>query len=148
MKGQWTDVAVAAALVAAGCVAIYAGLTRALRRAVAEQQLSTERQVSALEMTVKALQKQVAELSRAESPRPYHSATGTITAEAENMAGEERQQLKPETLAVITAAATTFLGKKARIRAAHALPAENGAGAWAQQGRVIVQTSHNPRPRA
>jgi hypothetical protein len=57
-------------------------------------------------------------------------------------------QTKPEIVAALTAAATAFLGKKARVRSAQLLPGEQeNAGAWAQQGRVIVQTSHNMRPR-
>ena len=144
MKVHWTDVAIATVVFAAGCVAIYAGLARALRRAVAERQLSTDRQLSALAMTVKALQLRVAELSGPPAkPMQAHDVDSGCVA-GENMAG----QVQPKTLAVITAAATTALGKKARVRSAQALPAaQEDAGAWAQQGRVIVQTSHNLRPR-
>jgi preprotein translocase subunit SecA len=148
VKGHWTDMAVAAALAAAGCAAIYAGLTRALRRVVAERQFNMERQLNALTTTVNALQARVAELGGANLSHEKSGEIEAITARAENMAGEESEQLRPEALAVITAAATTFLGKKARVRAARAAQAENGAGAWAQQGRVIVQTSHNLRPGA
>jgi hypothetical protein len=134
----WTGVAIATALVAASCAAIYAGLSRAIRRAVAERQQDTDRQLSALTTKINALQTRVIELtaSQAESTQAADSVTG------ENMAG----QPQPETLAIIAAAATTFLGKTARIRSANALsPAQEGAGTWAQQGRVIVQTSHNLR---
>jgi len=90
-------------------------------------------------MKINALQTRVAELTASQA-EPVQAAE---VAAGENMAG----QAQPETLAVIAAAATTFLGKKARIRSAKALsPAQDGAGAWAQQGRVIVQTSHNLHP--
>jgi FtsZ-binding cell division protein ZapB len=145
VKVHWSDAGMAATLVAAGCVAIYAGLSRAFRRAVAERQQTMERRLDALTMTVKALQLQVAELAGREPALP--GEIDAVTGAAENMA-DESQQVKPETLAVITAAATAFLGKKARIRVAHAEPASDAAGAWAQQGRVIVQTSHNLRPGA
>ena len=141
MKMHWTDAAIATALIAASCAAIYGALSRALRRAVDERQQSTDREVKALTMTVKALQRRVAELSasQAEPTQPADTIAG------ENMAGH----MQPETLAVITAAATTFLGKKARVRSLQAAPAaQDSAGAWAQQGRVIVQTSHNLRPPA
>jgi len=55
-------------------------------------------------------------------------------------------ELKPETLAAITAAATAFLGKSARVRSARELSA-NAVGAWARQGRAFVHSSHNPRQR-
>jgi hypothetical protein len=45
-----------------------------------------------------------------------------------------------ETLAILAAAVTSFLGKKVRIRSAHLLHA---ASPWAQAGRAIVQASHN-----
>ncbi len=57
-------------------------------------------------------------------------------------------KVKPETVAALTAAAAAFLNKKARIRSANLAPAaQDSAGAWAQQGRVIVLGSHNFRPR-
>jgi hypothetical protein len=68
--------------------------------------------------------------------------------DAEEPAGDPKKPIKPEIMAAITAAATAFLGKNARIRSARTVPAEqDGAGAWAQQGRVVVQTSHNLRSR-
>lgn len=55
-------------------------------------------------------------------------------------------EIPAEVLAVITAAVAAFLGKKARIRGIRRLPAY-GAGAWAQQGRVYIQGSHNLQHR-
>ena len=148
MKIHWTEWAILTALVGAACVAIYAGLTRAMRRAVAEQQRETDRQLNAMATTVKALQARVAELGGQEAA-PAEQAESTATSDvAENEAGQKQESPQPEVVAVLTAAATTFLGKKARIRSAQLAPAEqSSAGAWAQQGRVSVQTSHNLRPR-
>jgi len=144
MKMHWTDVAIATALAAAGCVAIYAGLTRAVRRAVAEQQRDHDLQLRAIAATVKALQTRVAELSREQAERA--GAMAEISAAPEGNAAEEYRAPKPEIVAALTAAATTFLGKKARVRQVKLPTADqDGADAWAQQGRVIVQTSHNLR---
>ena len=49
----------------------------------------------------------------------------------------------PETLAVIAASITAFLGKKVRIRSARALETPYGVQRWARQGRLTVQASHN-----
>jgi hypothetical protein len=49
----------------------------------------------------------------------------------------------PETLAVIAASVTAFLGKKVRIRSARRLQTPYAVDPWARQGRLIVQTSHN-----
>lgn len=48
-----------------------------------------------------------------------------------------------ETLAVIAASVTAFLGKKVRVRSARALETPYAVHQWARQGRLIVQTSHN-----
>ena len=148
MKPHWTDLAIAAALVAAGCVAVYAGISRALRRAVAEREQSTQRQLQALAYSVMALQSRVAELGRQQLLSDHEGELASVSAATEGVPGEESRHVKPEMLAAITAAATAFLGKKARIRSTRLMPdAQERAGAWAQQGRVVVQTSHNLRTR-
>jgi type VI protein secretion system component VasF len=50
------------------------------------------------------------------------------------------EQVSVETLAVIAAAVTAFLGKKVKIRSAHL---SHTVTPWAQAGRAIVQASHN-----
>jgi hypothetical protein len=52
-------------------------------------------------------------------------------------------EVTPETLSVIAAAVTEFLGKKVRIRSARMLNTTDAGNRWARQGRVMVQTSHN-----
>ncbi len=69
MKLHGADWAVMAVIASAGCVAIYIGLERVLRRAVRERQRDMERQLNAMATTVKALQARVAELSRQQAAR-------------------------------------------------------------------------------
>ena len=148
MKLQWTELAVLTVLVGAGCAAIYAGLTRAMRRAVRERQQEMERRLNAMATTVKALQARVVELDRLQSARAPEITVTPISNPAEKEKGRKKEGVKPEIVVALTAAATAFLGKKARIRSAQLLPTEpDSAGAWAQQGRVIVQGSHNLRSR-
>lgn len=143
MNLHGTDWAVTTALVAVGSAAVYAGLARLLGRANAERQRETDRQLSALVTTVKLVQARVTELARLQAAAVREREAAAISAESESKA-----KPRPETLAALAAAATAFLGRKARIRAVQAQPSEqDNAGAWAQQGRVIVQTSHSPRPR-
>jgi Flp pilus assembly CpaE family ATPase len=62
-------------------------------------------------------------------------------------AGDEEPVI-PEIAAVIAAAATAFVGAKpgtGSAKSAHAAP--DTTSAWSQQGRVVVQTSHNFRSR-
>jgi uncharacterized protein len=152
MKLHWTDWAAITVIAGAGCAAIYAGLhaglTRAMRRAVRERQRDMERQLNAMATTVKALQARVAELSRLQAARVQEAEVAVISTSAETTGQAKHAQTKPEIVAALTAAATAFLGKKARVRSAQLLPnAQDSVGAWAQQGRMIVQTSHNPRQR-
>ena len=140
MKVHWTEIAAVMALVAAQAASPFTrDVQRGLRHAVgaAGSRITGHR-------TVKALQTRVAELDQS-------LADGNTRTESRQVAAAERtgegEQMKPEMLVVITAAATTFLGKKVRIRSAQLLFRNAGhASAWAQQGRVYVQTSHNLRP--
>lgn len=150
MKLHGTDWAVITLIAGAGCAAIYAGLhaglTRAMRRAVEERGRDMERQLNAMTTTVKALQTRVTELSRLQAARVQEAEVAVIATPAETAGQPKLAQTKPEIVAALTAAATVFLGRKARVRSAQPLAdPQDSAGAWAQQGRVIVQTSHNLR---
>jgi methylmalonyl-CoA carboxyltransferase large subunit len=55
---------------------------------------------------------------------------------------QSAEELAHETLVVIAAAVSAFLGKQVRLRSARLIQPSEG-NAWAQQGRVFVQASHN-----
>jgi hypothetical protein len=140
---HWTEwVALTASAGAVG-VAVYAAMARSMRQVVAEKQQVTDRQLSAMSATVSALQARVAELGRLQAEQAEREATKTV-----DSAGEKRGAPESETAAVLIAAATTFLGRKALVRrAGMEAGGRESADAWAQQGRANVQTSHNPRAR-
>ena len=56
-------------------------------------------------------------------------------------------EVTPETLSVIAAAVTEFLGERVKVRSARMLPTRHAVDRWARQGRVMVQASHNLTPR-
>jgi len=137
---QWTRTAVWPLLTGVGCAAACLALEYAARRRRAK-----DREIAAIWSRVQAVEMRLETLRRAASPQPESEA---ISAAAEGAGMMELAEPKPETLAVITAAATAFLGKAARIRSARLVPAQDDSvSAWSQQGRVIVQTSHNLRSR-
>jgi hypothetical protein len=156
MAVNWADLAVMTVLVAAGFAMLYAGLGRALRAAQAERQLALEHQLGDLAAALKALEVKVAELSPIAEPLAAIAPEFTMTAaevapspepaildETFNAAEEE---ITPETMQVIAAAVTAFLGKKVRILSARRLQSPHpGMSPWSQQGRVFVQASHNLR---
>ncbi|HKS75527.1 MAG TPA: hypothetical protein VJQ82_20120 [Terriglobales bacterium] len=59
----------------------------------------------------------------------------------------KRQDVTPETLLVIAAAITAFLGKKVRVRSAKELYLHESFNSWSQQGRAVIQASHNVAQR-
>ncbi len=133
------------AMAGAACLGVYAAMARAMRLAMAEKKRETDRQLNAIAATVSALQARVAELGRLQAKQGENVAA---FAKAEVLAAQRQESPEAETVAVLIAAATTFLGKQVRIRSAQSLPAkQSNAGTWAQQGRTFVQTSHNPRSR-
>jgi hypothetical protein len=145
VKVHWTEWTLLTVMAGAACVAVYAAMARVMRRAVTEKQRETDRQLNAMAATVSALQSRVAELGRLQAQQGESAATA---AKAGDSGGDKLGAPEAETVAVLIAAATTFLGRKTRIRLAQSLSAEqSGAGTWAQQGRASVQTSHNPRSR-
>lgn len=54
----------------------------------------------------------------------------------------EPEEISPEMLVILAAAATSYLGVKVRIRSARLLhSAQDGISPWAQHGRVFVQSA-------
>jgi hypothetical protein len=114
-----------------------------LIQAVTERQLAMERQLGELADAVKTLQARVGELSQPATPAP---AIEVKAAAAAKEAG--RGEVTPETLVVIAAAVTAFLGKKVRIRSAKMLQSPyEVVNPWSQQGRLLIHASHNLRLR-
>ncbi len=144
MRVSWTGLAMSTIVAGVGFAAVYAALWRALRLALAERQSAADRQIAALSAKVEALEAHLA-VSCFEETRAPESESSTAAASAR---GHEKDRVKPEMLAAITAAATAFLGKNARVRSARLIqPSQETVSLWSQQGRVVVQTSHNLRAR-
>jgi hypothetical protein len=147
------------ALLVAGWALVYVGLQRSLQRAAERRHFETEHRLEALSAALKALQArleeqgEVALMQAAAAPEFTMEAAQGFASAPEPEAVEEpvRQpdgELSPETMAVLAAAVTAFLGKKVRILSARLLESPNeGVNAWSQQGRVFVQASHNLRAR-
>jgi hypothetical protein len=69
------------------------------------------------------------------------ASTPAGTAIHEATPAPAKAEVTPETVAIIAAAVTSFLGKKVKIRNARRI--DSGTTPWAQQGRAIIQASHN-----
>ena len=146
MKVHWASLAVGAVFAAAGFAALYAALRRMLCQALDKRQMAAEQQIAALAAKVKALEARMAELNSLDDAGDARNEGASIAAAAASASAPGRGRVQPEMLAVITSAATAFLGKNARVRSARLIPAaQETVSPWSQQGRVVVQTSHNLR---
>jgi hypothetical protein len=97
--------------------------------AMAEGAAKMEAEVKRLQNELDALKKEFqARLSAVEALLPK---TGVPAA---------AEQVSPETLALIGAAVTAYLGKKVKIRSARMISTVNP---WGQAGRTTIQASHN-----
>lgn len=132
----------AAGLVVAGWIVVYAVAQRKLKRALADLRREMDEQISAAVALVRTTQGQ--------TPDGGKNTPSAVLVEAKPGATSVVEGgITPEVLAVIAAAVTAFLGKKVRIRSAKVLQTPYEIiNPWAQQGRVVVQASHNLLPRA
>ncbi len=147
-------------LLAIGWAVTYISARRMLSRTVADLRRELDERVSSLLLSIKAAEAQALEAGKtsataaapAQSPPKPESAPvpqpSTSGAQSISAPTEEHQEVSPEVLLVIAAAVTAFLGKKVKIRSAKMLqtPYEI-VNPWVQQGRVVVQASHNLSPR-
>ncbi len=141
--------------VAAASTLTYALGRRAFVRELENLREAMNRQAVSLTTNLKNLETQVAQLRQtAASEKPGRAGTAPkseAAAEASQQTTASATQTKPsseeisaETLVMIAAAITSFLGKRVRIRSAKVLQSPYEiVNPWAQQGRVIVQASHN-----
>lgn len=90
------------------------------------------------------LSEKLAELT----PKPHASAAPVVAADAPRPVADEPAESEDDLLAAITAAAAVVAGHRARIRSLQQVPQseQDSASAWSQQGRVVVQSSHNISP--
>ena len=150
------------AIVVAGCGASYFLVVGRLRRMLAENQHEMEHRLAALSETItmrvpvssdavpatEALTATEIEIETAaglpdfaEQPVDVREALHNVTAE------QEGAEIPAEIKAAIAVAAIATFGNHARVRSARRVPSSDVVSPWTQQGRVIVQSSHNLRMR-
>ncbi len=141
MTLHWTDLILVLAVVAVGSAAGYVLLLRKLKQIVAERQLKIADQLGSLDDAIRALETRLAEHhDPLAAPGRGQASTG-LTGESEDTQGAaESESIAPEIQAVIAAATVAALGTDAHVRAVKPV-----ASPWSQQGRVLVQGSHNAR---
>jgi hypothetical protein len=128
----------------AGAALGYRFSQRSFRRTLNELEDKTSRQLSLLSETVKSLEAEIAQLRKSASAESAAAAAPLSSPQRNAIATAQAQEITPDTLVVLAAAVTAYLGKKVRIRSAKMLQSPYEiVNPWAQQGRAIVQASHN-----
>ena len=155
------NLAIVAGLVLTGCLVTYYLSRRAFKKACRELRLKNQEELKVLERAIETLQDRIATLKEGESNRitpPTPDQVGNTELASRAPQGKivpfpapNRAPVSPDVVVLIAAAVTAFLGKKVSIRSANKLRSPHQiANPWAQQGRIIIQASHNlfSRPRA
>lgn len=151
---ELANIVVIVALVAAGCLVTYLSSQHVLKQASQNARHQLELRLDGLTGAVADLEMRVAELTRenerlaaavrgAKTSAPIGSDGAHPNGAAAQAAAISDDEIPAETLVVIAAAVTSYLGKKVRIRSAKMLQSPYEiVNPWAQQGRVFVQASH------
>ena len=136
---------VAAAVILAACIVAGFGIgyflsQQQLKQAVADLRREMEERLNAISAQVQAAKAGAVVAAPVVTP-----VAPPVAIPAAKVAAPPppKEEVSPDTLLVLAAAVTAFLGKKVRIRSAKMLYAHESFNAWSQQGRVVVQASHN-----
>ena len=149
-----------AALVIAAWVAAYFALRTMLKVKQEDLRREFQEQINSLQARVRLLDRMLAQWKDA-VPAAANAATLKIGSQSvrrtapiawpTTTAASDSDEIPPETMAVIAETVAGLLGENVRVRSVKRLPTAPHQAAsepsattdpWAQQGRVLVQTSH------
>lgn len=142
MTMHWADLILVVAIVGAGCALSYMLLLHKLRRMVSERHLQMADQFASLDTAIRALETRLAEHRTASELIQAAQVDADSIHQNEIRGEEESEGVAPDIQAVIAAAAVAALGPDVQIRSM-----KPATSSWSQQGRVLVQGSHNARAR-
>jgi hypothetical protein len=145
VTGIWTAALIIGVLAMAGAAASIVILLRLQHIVLARQQV-IEDQINTIVAAARVIEAQLA------GQHPSWNSSLAPDAESEAAAGVGDASaevalgsiIEPEMQAAIAAAAIAAVGPKAQVRSARMVKSPD-TNAWSQQGRVLVQSSHNPR---
>ena len=147
MTFHWADLALTLAIVVAGCAVSYFLLLRRLRQTVSENQREMDRRLSALTEVITSLETRLAESGPFADYAAQDILPESMPEVTDKPVVRETESIAPEIQVAIAAAAVAFLGRNARVQSARVIASHDVVSPWSQQGRVIVQASHNLRSR-
>ena len=138
-----------AALVIIGWVAVYIALRHTVQSRCDNLRRELQDQINLLHARTRLLDSALSARPAA-APRSVAPQGLASSAPIAWPTPPRTEDVSPETLAAIAETVTGYLGKKVRIRSVTRLPAPpeissfEGSESWARQGRILVQSSHEP----
>ena len=144
MTSEWAVAAIVVSAVALVAVVLCVVVMRRIEHDAVERQRALEEQVGAMDEALQLIEARLTELHAAWAASKAIQAEPEAAGEEVTGQGEE-PAMEPEIQAAIAAAAIAAAGPNARVRAATLVKSRDKASAWSQQGRVLVQSSHNLR---
>jgi hypothetical protein len=139
-------------VVIAGCIVVLACWSMLMWMST-KMRNEFQREFGALSGVIRTLEQEAAGHAKAaETSLPADitkieivAAQPTKPTAARPFTDQESTAISPETHVAIKAALSSFLGHDIRIRSVELLETPDVATAWATQGRIAVQTSHDQR---
>jgi len=141
---NYADLAVVLAVLIAGYAGLYLLLSQRLQREIDRLHGEWSEQISLLMVSERLKGPDAAPVIK---PSPIPAIQPKPAAATPPVVPTPKPEITPETLLVIAAAVTAYLGKKVRIRSAKELYLHESFNTWSQQGRAVVQASHNVAQR-
>jgi hypothetical protein len=133
-----SDLLLILAMIVGGLAATYLLVLRRITRLANERELKIADQLGALNDAIQTLETRLTEHHTADAREVLEIAAGA-EGDSEAEAGES-VAVAPEIKAAIAAAAVAALGQNAAVKSVKQV-----SSPWTQQGRMIVQGSHNLR---
>ncbi len=134
-----------ATLVIAGWIVLLIALRRGLARRCDELRLEFRRQIDSLSASVTALERTIATRNASAQGESTVTSAGAASEDvAQGPLTQASDEITPEILAAITKTITALLGRKVHVRSVKLLATPDAASnPWAQNGRAVIQASHN-----
>jgi hypothetical protein len=157
---HWADLALLVAIVVVGCGVTYFVMLRKLQWMLSESHRDIERRLAALTEAITIRESISSDavaatdaLTATEIEGEGAGALPEVAATHIDAAGgspraldrEDEAEIPAHLQAAIAAAAIAVFGNHARVRSARRVPSSDVVSPWTQQGRMIVQASHNLR---
>ena len=146
MTSGWAVAAIVVSALALIAGVLCTAMMRRLECRAGERQRLLEEQVAEMADALELVEARLTEIHSAWAASQPVPGEPEATAAGDVVTGEgEEPAIEPEIQAAIVAAAIAAAGPNARVRSATLLKSRDKASPWSQQGRVLVQSSHNLR---